>query len=69
MAKKREKSVELSAQNITFDINQTSYKLIRFYPSRMNLDAMVYENGVKEGVKSIGFAMLPKHIKQIVKPM
>jgi hypothetical protein len=67
MAKKK-KSVELSDQNITFSIENLDYKVIRFYPSRMTLDVMVFEDGKKHGVKDIPFSHIPKEIKKIIKP-
>lgn len=68
MAKKK-KSVELSEKNIEFKIEKTSYKLIRYYPTAMTLDAMVHdENGVKVGVQNIPFAHVPKEIKKLIKP-
>jgi hypothetical protein len=34
----------------------------------MTVDVMVFEDGLKEGVKTIPFAHLPKEIKRIIKP-
>jgi hypothetical protein len=34
----------------------------------MTLDVMVFENGAKEGIKTLPFAHLPKEIKKLVKP-
>ena len=67
MAKKK-KSVELSSQNITFEIETRSYKVIRFYPSQMTLDVMVFDDGVKQGQQNIPFAHIPKEIKKLIKP-
>jgi len=67
MAKKK-KSVELSEQKITFNILKVSYKIIRYYPTSMELDVMVYEEDVKIGMQKIAFAHLPKEIKKIIKP-
>ena len=67
MAKKK-KSVELSEQKITFSILKVTYKIIRFYPSSLELDVMVYEEDVKIGMQKIAFAHLPKEIKKIIKP-
>lgn len=68
MAKKK-KSVELSDKKIEFTIERISYKAIRFYPSTMTLDVMVYdENGVKIGMQNIPFAHVPKEIKKLIKP-
>lgn len=68
MAKKK-KSVELSNKKITFMIERTSYKVIRYYPTAMSLDVMVEdENGEKLGMQNIPFAHLPKEIKKLVKP-
>lgn len=65
----KKKSIELTEKNIAFKILKVSYKLIRFYPSAMSLDAMVHdENGVKLGVQNIPFAHIPKEIKKIIKP-
>ena len=44
------------------------YQAIRFFPSKMTVDVMVYEEGVKEGIKTLPFAHLPKEIKKIIKP-
>ncbi len=67
MAKKK-KSVELSAHNIKFQIEKLSYKAIRFYPSQMTVDVMVYaEDNTKQGMQNIPFAHLPKEIKKLIK--
>jgi hypothetical protein len=67
MAKKK-KSRELSAQEISFQERGTLYKLLRFYPDKMTIDTMVYENGVKQGMRNIPFAHLPKELKKTIKP-
>jgi hypothetical protein len=67
MAKKK-KSVELSDQKITFNILKVSYKVIRFYPSSLELDVMVHEDGEKLGMQKMAFAHIPKEIKKIIKP-
>ncbi len=68
MAKKK-KSIELSAQNIKFQIEKLSYKAIRFYPSQMTVDVMVHaEDGTKAGMQNIPFAHIPKEIKKLIKP-
>lgn len=67
MAKKK-KSVELSSENITFNIETNQYKVIRFYPSRMTLDVMKFEDGKKAGVTELPFAHLPKETKKLIKP-
>jgi len=69
MGKKKKKSVELSDKKIIFVVEKISYKVIRYYPTAMTLDVMVQdENGVKQGMKSIAFAHIPKEIKKLVKP-
>lgn len=65
---KNKKSVELLDKKISFILERTSYDVIRFYPQKMTVDVMVFENGVKEGIKNIPFAHLPKEIKKIIKP-
>lgn len=66
MAKKK-KSVELSDKNITFNIENISYRVIRFLPTLMMVDVMVVENGVKAGMQSIPFAHIPRETKKIIK--
>ncbi len=67
MAKKK-KSIELSDKKITFNILKVSYKVIRYYPSSLELDVMVYEDDVNLGMQKIAFAHIPKEIKKIIKP-
>jgi hypothetical protein len=67
MAKKK-KSIELTAQEISFTEKDTLYKLMRFYPDKMTLDTMVYEAGEKQGMRNIPFAHLPKELKKKIKP-
>lgn len=65
---KIKKSVELSDKKISYTIKNMSYNVIRFYPTPMTVDVMVFEDGVKQGVQCIPFAHMPKEIKKIVKP-
>ncbi|DAB28515.1 MAG: hypothetical protein A2513_05835 [Sulfurimonas sp. RIFOXYD12_FULL_33_39] len=65
---KEKKSIELSDKKISFTLERTLYNVIRFFPTKMSVDVMVFENGIKEGVKNIPFAHLPKEIKKIIKP-
>ncbi len=65
---KNKKSIELSDKKISFTSKRTLYNIIRFFPAKMTVDVMVFENGVKEGMKNIPFAHLPKEIKKIIKP-
>ncbi len=68
MAKKK-KSLELSDKKISFEIKRVVYRVIRFYPSTMSVDAMVIdENGERKGMQNIPFAHIPKEIKKIIKP-
>ncbi len=64
---KAKKTVELTDKKITFEIEKISYKVIRFYPTRMTLDVIVIEDGEKKGQQSLPFAHLPKNIKKIIK--
>ncbi len=66
MAKKK-KSIELSDKKISFEMQKTLYKVIRFFPSQMTLDVMVFEEGEKIGMRNIPFAHIPKDIKKIIK--
>jgi len=64
---KKKKSVELSDKKISFDIEGTLYKVIRFFPTQMTLDVMVFENEEKIGMRNIPFAHLPKEAKKLIK--
>ncbi|OHD97137.1 MAG: hypothetical protein A3E21_00080 [Sulfurimonas sp. RIFCSPHIGHO2_12_FULL_36_9] len=65
---KEKKSIELSDKKISFNLERVSYNVIRFFPTKMTVDVMVFEDGIKDGVKTIPFAHLPKEIKKIIKP-
>ncbi|MEA2111249.1 MAG: hypothetical protein U9P71_04280 [Campylobacterota bacterium] len=67
MAKKK-KSIEYSSENILFIIDKIKYKLIRFHPSSMAVDVKIIEDDAQKGMVKIGFAQLPREIKQLVKP-
>jgi hypothetical protein len=69
MAKKKKKSIELSAKKISFNIEKTLYKVIRYYPTSMTLDVMVFdEDGTKIGMQNLPFAHITKEAKKLVKP-
>ncbi len=65
---KDKKSIELLENKISFNLERNSYSVIRFFPTKMTVDVMVFENGVKQGIKTLPFAHLPKEIKKIIKP-
>ena len=65
---KDKKSIELSDKKISFNLERVLYNVIRFYPTKMTVDVMVFEDGIKVGVQTIPFAHLPKEIKKIIKP-
>ncbi len=68
MLRKKQKSVELSSKKISFTRENILYKVIRFYPSKMSVDVMVFENKVKQGIQNMAFAQLTKEIKKLIKP-
>jgi len=65
---KEKKSLDLSAMGISFVVKKCTYKVIRFYPVKMTVDVVVFEDGIKNCVKSLPFAHLPREIKKIIKP-
>ena len=65
---KNKKSIELMNCKISFTLERNLYNVIRFFPTKMTVDVMIFEDGVKEGMKTIPFAHLPKEIKKIIKP-
>ena len=67
MAKKK-KSIDLSQREITFQIEETHYKALRFYPSNMTIDMLKLVDGKKCGQSNMAFAHLPKAVKQLIKP-
>lgn len=68
MARAKQKSIELSDKKITFSRENLSYKVIRFYPSKMTVDVMLFEDGVKQGMREMPFAHLTKEAKKLIKP-
>ncbi len=67
MAKKK-KSIEYSDEQILFAMDSRQYKLIRFHPSNMSVDVKVINDATQKGMLTIGFAELPRDIKQKLKP-
>lgn len=68
MARPKQKSIELKDKKITFSRENLSYRVIRFYPSKMTVDVMLFEDGVKKGVVEMAFAHLTKEAKKLIKP-
>ena len=69
MGKKQKKSIELTDKKIKFNIEKRFFKVIRYYPTAMNLDVMEFdENGEKVGLINLAFAHIPKDVKKQVKP-
>ncbi len=67
MAKKKQ-SIDLSSKELSFSEKDREYKLLCFYPDKMIVDVMVYENSKKIGLDELPFAHLPKKLKKIIKP-
>ncbi len=65
---KKKKSIELSSKKIKFNIEKREFKVIRYYPTQMSLDAIEYNDGEKIGMINIAFAHIPKDIKKLIKP-
>jgi len=65
---KKKKSIELSSKKIKFTIEKREFKVIRYYPTQMSLDAIEYNDGEKIGMINIAFAHIPKDIKKLIKP-
>lgn len=68
MAKKK-KTIELSSENLTFTLERTSYKILRFNTQKMTLEVTITEeDGSKKQMKDFPFAHLPKEMKKKIKP-
>lgn len=67
MAKKK-KSIDYSAENILFILDQKEEKLMRFMPDIQAVELKCMEPGSK-GTHEVAFAHLPKEIKQLIKPL
>ncbi len=67
MAKKK-KSVDYSKENILFQHDQMTKKLMRYNPNIKSAEVKIVEPPQK-GVSEISFAHLPKEIKKIVQPL
>ncbi len=69
MAKKKA-VIDLSTQELTFDLDELTAKLIAFNPNTMTLQVNFYENGKKiKSDNSFPFAHLPKPLKRQLKPL
>ena len=67
MAKKH-KSIDYSAQEIIFTLDNKKEKLMRFNPKLQEAELKSLETGSK-GTHLVAFAHLPKEIKQLIKPL
>jgi hypothetical protein len=55
-------------RNISFKKENNLYKVMRFYPSKMTVEVMLFEDGIKQGVREMPFAHLTKEAKKLIKP-
>jgi len=67
MAKKK-KSVDYSAYDIVFILDQKEEKLMRYMPDIQAVELKCMEPGSK-GTHEVAFAHLPKEIKQLIRPL
>lgn len=67
MAKKT--VIDLKSQNISFEQNGQTIKLLSFKKSNMTLDIAIYEDEKFIKNSNMVFAHLPKSIKSIIKPL
>ncbi|MDD3452013.1 hypothetical protein [Sulfurimonas sp.] len=65
---KEKKSINLTEYNISFFVQKSTFKVLRFHPAKMTVDVAVYENETKTETKTLPFAHLPKEIKKRIKP-
>jgi len=66
---KKKKNEDLSDKNITFTLDKTTYKALRFYQAKMTVDAIVLEGeDNRKGIINFPFAHIPKATKKIIKP-
>lgn len=65
---KNKKNIDLQEMEILFNLDRDLYKVIRFSPSKMMVDVLLFENRTKGVLKTLPFAHLPKEIKKIIKP-
>lgn len=68
MAKKK-KTVDLSAKDIAYEIEEGTVKVIRFNPNLMTVDINIYAENENVRSATIPFAQLPKPIKQLIHPL
>ena len=65
---KKKINEDLRSKNIEFEMQNESYKVIRFYHSKMTLDVILLNDKDKKGIINIPFAHLPKATKKLIKP-
>lgn len=61
---KEKKSIDLSALNISFVVQKSTFKVLRFHPAKMTVDVMVYENSTKEEIKMFPLCTSAKRDKK-----
>jgi len=59
---------DLRNKNIEFQIDNVTYKAIRFYQAKMTVDVIEVNSDDKKGIKNIPFAYIPKASKKLIKP-
>lgn len=59
---------DLRSKNIEFQIDNVTYKAIRFYQAKMTVDAIEVDTDKNKGISNIPFAYLPKATKKLIKP-
>ncbi len=67
MAKKKA-VINLTSQNIEFDLLQVHYKVLSFNPNKMTFHVHILQNGEMRENKEFPFAHAPKEIKKCIKP-
>lgn len=68
MAKKK-KTLDLASQEITYEVEEGTVKVIRFNPKLMTVDINIYAENETVRSATIPFAQLPKPIKQRIHPL
>jgi len=59
---------DLRSKNIEFQIDNVTYKAIRFYQAKMTVDVMVIGQDAKNCIENIPFTYIPKATKKLIKP-
>ena len=65
----KKRSIDLADKDIHYNVDEGVVKVIRLDPNTMTVDINIHTKAKKTRSERIKFAQLPKHIKQLARPL